>query len=67
MGQRAIGEDPSSAHVQTLAAAILRIGTRLDLDPVLREVVKSARTPTRVGHSVIATADEAGRYAAPGC
>ena len=47
-------------RVATLNAAILRINASLDLDPVLGEVVESARALTGARWGVIATVDESG-------
>ena len=44
-----------------LRAAILRIGSSLDVDTVLREVVDSARELTGARYGVIATVDDAGQ------
>ncbi len=53
-------EDPGE-RVAALGAAILRIGTSLDLDTVLREVVDSARALTGARYGVITTVDDAGQ------
>ena len=52
-----------------LGEAILRIGSSLDLDTVLRETVDSARALTGARYGMIATLDEAGaieEFIAPG-
>ena len=58
-------ETAREAHVPgerdcALRAAIPRIGTSIDLDTVLNEVVESARALTGAAYGAIATVDEAG-------
>ncbi len=53
-------EDPGGRDA-TLIAAILRIGSSLDLDTVLREVVDDARALTGARYGAISTVDGSGR------
>ena len=56
-------------RISKLGAAVLRIGSSLDLDTVLREAVDSARALTGARYGMIATVDEAGAledFIAPG-
>lgn len=53
-------EPDPARHESELGEAILRIGTSLDLDTVLKEVVESARALTGAAYGVIATVDKAG-------
>ena len=60
------GENPADGsgsapeRESELGEAILRIGTSLDLDTVLKEVVESARALTGAAYGVIATVDKSG-------
>ena len=47
-------------RISTLSAAVLRLGSSLDLATVLQEAADSARTLTRARYSLIVTIDEAG-------
>ncbi|MCY4547680.1 MAG: GAF domain-containing protein, partial [Defluviicoccus sp.] len=47
-------------RIATLSAAVLRLGSSLDLATVLQEAADSARTLTRARYSLIVTVDEAG-------
>ena len=56
-------------RIATLGAAVLRIGSSLDLDTVLREAVDGARALTGARYGMIATVDGAGAledFIAPG-
>ncbi len=56
-------------RISTLGAAVLRIGSSLDLDTVLREAVDGARALTGARYGMIATVDGAGAledFIAPG-
>ena len=53
--------ETSEKHEFSLTDALLRIGTSLDLDTVLREVLESARALTGARYGAIATIDETGR------
>ena len=46
-------------RIATLSAAVLRLGSTLDLPTVLQEAADSARTLTRARYSLIVTIDEA--------
>ena len=53
--------EPNTARLESeLGQAILRIGTSLDLDTVLKEVVESARALSGAAYGVIATVDKSG-------
>ena len=57
------------ARISALGAAVLRIGSSLDLDTVLREAVNGARALTGARYGMIATVDGAGAledFIAPG-
>ena len=47
-------------RLSALSAAILRISASLDLDTVLREIVKSAQALTSARYGAIVTIDETG-------
>ncbi|MDE0051447.1 MAG: GAF domain-containing protein [Rhodospirillales bacterium] len=47
-------------RISTLSAAVLRLGSSLELATVLQEAADSARTLTRARYSLIVTVDEAG-------
>ena len=47
-------------RISTLSAAVLRLGSSLDLATVLQEAADSARALTRARYSLIVTVDEAG-------
>ena len=47
-------------RISTLSAAVLRLGSSLDLATVLQEAADSARTLTRARYSLIVTIDETG-------
>ena len=53
-------DEPPGGRDAALRAAILRIGSSLDLDTVLAQVVESARALTGAAYGVIATADASG-------
>ena len=48
------------ARIATLSAAVLRLGSSLDLATVLQEAANSARTLTNARYSLIVTIDETG-------
>ena len=57
------------ARIATLGAAILKVGSSLDLDTVLREIVDGARALTGARYGMIATVDGTGaieEFIAPG-
>ena len=47
-------------RISTLSAAVLRLGSSLDLDTVLQEAADSARALTRARYSLIVTINESG-------
>ncbi|MCY4555685.1 MAG: hypothetical protein OXF79_04760, partial [Chloroflexi bacterium] len=47
-------------RIATLSAAVLRLGSSLDLATVLQEAADSARKLTRARYSLIVTIDKAG-------
>ena len=49
-----------AARIATLSAAVLRLGSSLELPTVLQEAADSARTLTRARYSLIVTIDETG-------
>jgi len=52
--------ETTDARISSLTAALLRIGASLDLDTVLREIVKSAQALTGARYGSIVTVDETG-------